>query len=83
MQKWIEKRYTVLWEAFRSSPFRVRDAARVLKEKFEASEEQVNVILSELRKRGMLKVEFDPTDARKKIYHLISREHIISEKLTI
>ena len=83
MQKWIEKRYTVLWEAFRSSPFRARDAARVLKEKFEASEEQVNVILSELRKRGMLKVEFDPTDARKKIYHLISREHIISEKLTL
>lgn len=81
--KWLEKRYEILWEAFHSSPFRVEDAARVLKEKIDDSEEQINVILSELRKEGMLKVEFDPTDARKRIYQLISREQVIFSKFPL
>ena len=81
--KWLDKRYGILWEAFHSSSFRVEDAARVLKEKIDDSEEQINVVLSELRKEGMLKVEFDPTDARKRVYQLISREQIISEKFSI
>ncbi len=81
--KWLDKRYEILWEAFHSSPFRVEDAAAVLKEKIDDSEEQINVILSELRKEGMLKVEFDPTDARKRIYQLQSKKQIISEKLSL
>jgi len=83
LPKWLDKRYEILWEAFQSSPFRVEDAARVLKEKLEDSEEQINVILSELRKAGVLKVEFDPIDARKRIYRLKSREQVISEKLSL
>ena len=81
--KWLDKRYEILWQAFHSSSFRVEDAARVLKEKIDDSEEQINVILSELRKEGMLKVEFDPTDARKRIYQLRSKKEIISEKLSL
>lgn len=81
--KWIERRYEILWGEFSSSPFRVEDAARLLKEKVDDSEEQINVILSELRKRGMLKVEFDPDDARKRIYQLRSREQMLSEKLSL
>jgi len=81
--KWLDKRYEILWEAFCSSPFRVEDAAAVLKEKIDDSEEQINVILSELRKKGMLKVEFDPIDARKRIYQLKSKKQIISEKLSL
>ena len=81
--KWLDKRYGILWEAFHSSSFRVEDAARVLKEKIDDSEEQINVVLSELRKEGMLKVEFDPTDARKRIYQLQSKKQIISEKLSL
>ena len=83
MPNWLNKRYEILWEAFRSSSFRVEDAARVLKEKIDDSEEQINVILSELRKEGMLKVKFDPDDARKRIYQLISREEVISKKLSL
>jgi type I restriction enzyme M protein len=47
------------------------------------SENQINVFLSELRKRGWLEVKLDPEDARKRIYKLISREEIISETLAM
>ena len=81
--KWINTRYEILWDAFNSSPFRAEDAAAILKEKIHESSEQVNVVLSELRKNGMLGVKFDPTDARKRIYRLHSREKIISERLSL
>ena len=81
--KWLDKRYEILWEAFHSSPFRFEEAAATLKEKIHESEDQVNVVLSELRKKGMLKVEFDPSDARKRIYQLQSKEQIISERLSV
>jgi len=80
---WLEKRHKLLWEAFRKSPFRFEDAFKNLKEKLQDSEEQINVILSELRKRGWLGVEFDPDDARKRVYKLKSSEEMISETLTI
>ena len=81
--KWLEKRHKFLWEAVHDSPFRFDDAAKVLKEKMHDSENQINVFLSELRKRGWLEVKLDPEDARKRIYKLISREEIISETLAM
>jgi len=80
---WLEKRHKTLWESFDASPFRFDDAARILREKMHDSESQINVFLSELRKRGWLEVTADKEDARKKIYKLISREEIISETLAI
>jgi len=80
---WLEKRHKVLWETFNASPFRFEDAAKTLKEKMHDSESQINVFLSELRKRGWLEVETDKDDARKKIYRIISKEEIISETLAI
>ena len=80
---WIEKRYKYLWEGFKESSFRFEDAAKILKEKMQDSEEQINVILSELRKKGWLGVDFDPEDARKRIYKLKSSEEIISETLSV
>lgn len=47
------------------------------------SENQINVFLSELRKRGYLEVAFDPDDAIKRLYTLKSKESIITESLTI
>ncbi|MDI6890369.1 MAG: class I SAM-dependent DNA methyltransferase [Thermodesulfovibrionales bacterium] len=81
--KWLEKRHEILSKAYRNSPFRFEDASKILKEKMKDREEQVNVFLSELRKRGWLEVEFDPEDARKRIYKLKSREEIISETLSV
>jgi type I restriction enzyme M protein len=80
---WLEKRYKVLWEFSHDSPFRFEDASKILKEKMHDSEEQINVFLSELRKKGWLEVEFDPDDARKRIYKLKSNEEMISETLSI
>ncbi len=80
---WIEKRYGNLWDSFQDSPFRFEEAAKILKEKTKDDERQVNVVLSEMRKGGWLEVEFDPEDARKRIYKLKSREEIISETLSI
>ena len=77
--RWLESRYESLWGAFEGSPFRFEDAVNVLKEKHEDDENEVNVILSELRKRGWLVVELDPEDARKRIYKLKSKEEIISK----
>jgi type I restriction enzyme M protein len=81
--KWLEKRHSTLWAAYKNSPFRFEDAAKVLKEKIQDSEGQINVFLSELRKRGWLEVGFDPKDGRKRIYKLKSSEEIISETLTV
>jgi len=83
LPKWIEKRYRTLWDAFHNSEFRFEEAVRVFKEKIKDDERQINVFLSELRKKGWLEVEFDPEDARKRIYKLKSSEEIISETLSI
>ena len=81
LPKWIEKRYFSLFETFKDSPFRFEDAAGNLKEKFQDMEDQVNVILSELRKGGRLSVEFDKEDARRRIYRLISLDTLLSKEL--
>jgi type I restriction enzyme M protein len=83
LPKWVEKRYKELWGSYQDSPFRFEDAVDVLRKKMKDSEEQVNVILSELRKGGYLKVAFDPEDARKRLYTLKSSEEVITQILSI
>jgi len=83
ISEWINKRYETLWQAFQSSQFRFEDASAVLLEKNQDAKEQINVILSELRKGGMLTVEFDQIDARKRVYKLKSREIIIADTFSI
>jgi len=78
---WVDKRYQSLWKARKDTPFHFKDAASVLKKEFQDTKEQVNVLLSELRKEGLLKTEFDPRDARKRIYTLKSKREVISERL--
>ena len=81
LPRWLERRYGVLWEEFGEREFRFEEAKRVLLEQMEDDEEQVNAILNELKKRGVLEVKADPEDARKKIYRLKSREKIVSQLL--
>jgi type I restriction enzyme M protein len=80
---WLEKRYSILWEKYNTSQFRSEDASKLLQKKMHDSENQINVFLSELRKRGFLEVAFDPNDARKRLYTLKSKESVITETLTI
>jgi type I restriction enzyme M protein len=81
--KWLEKRHDVLWKSFKNSPFKFEDAAKILTEDIRDSEDQVNVFLAELRKKGWLTVEFDPEDARKRIYKLKSKKEMIADLLSV
>ena len=72
LQNWILNRYKVLWSIFGSRRFTRNEVSEVLKqvEGNAFSEDSLNVLLSELRKAGLIVVEADVLDARKKVYML-------------
>ncbi len=71
------KRYLVLWENFRARNFTLDEAADLLaRTKFSDSKKLVTLLLSELRKSGWVSTNFDPSDARKRIYRLTPYEQI-------
>ena len=76
---YLERKYSALWDEFKSSPFKMEDAVRLLEEKTKDKKEEIPVFLSELRKAGYLTITPDPEDMRKTIYTLISKEEIIKE----
>jgi len=82
LPKWLEIRYSVLWDVFRDGEFRFEDAAKVLMERNKDAWEQVPVFLSELRKAGWLLVESDSKDARVKVYRLKSEVEGVGERLS-
>jgi len=72
VQSWVLSRYERLWSAFGDRRFTRDEAVDVLR-RFEGSafsEDSVNVLLSEMRRAGLLVVEADLVDARRKIYML-------------
>jgi len=70
VENWIKERYVVLVKEFGNKPFRLEDAEKILK-KYNLEIENVKELLSELRKRGLLKVEKDQQDFRKSIYRFL------------
>lgn len=87
LPKWLENSYSLLWESFKNREFSREDAVKVLKGK--VGDRSVAVILSKLRKAGWLEIKLYPSDARKSLYFLKSRDEIFknsfkitSEKLT-
>lgn len=81
--EWLKKRHKLLWDSFQSDSFRFEDAAEVLSAKIHDDERQVNAILSELRKKGWLKVTFDPEDSRKRIYELKSTNDVMTDTFSL
>jgi len=71
---WVEKGHSTLWARFENKPFRLDEAINVLGEVEHDSPEKVPVLLSRLRKAGLLSVTSDDSDARKKIYQVISKD---------
>lgn len=63
---WVEKGYSTLWDHYKTSEFRLDGAIKILSEIEHDTPEKVPVLLSRLRKAGMLTVTSDATDARKK-----------------
>ncbi|MEM5831548.1 MAG: N-6 DNA methylase [Candidatus Aenigmatarchaeota archaeon] len=82
MENWIQKRYLSLLDNFKTSPFTFEDAFKFLNNLYQDSEEQVKVILSEIKKAGFLKIKRNPKDRREKIYQLISPIYEKTNNLT-
>lgn len=76
LPSWAMKRYSVLWSNLKSKEFGYEDAANVLNEK---DKNLLSAFLSRLRKNGWLSIQLDPTDARKRIYKLISPNLAVKE----
>ena len=74
--KWLMKRYSLLWTAFKSRPFSYRKASKILKEN---DERRMNVIISSLRRHGWVRTEKDPKDTRRRIYYLKPPEKAVNE----
>ncbi len=70
LQKWVGDNYLVLRQAFGERSFTREDAIRILRERKASEEADVNVVLSELRKAGLLETILDKEDARKRFYML-------------
>lgn len=76
---WVEKGYSTLWKHYGNTEFRLDDAIKILGEIEHDTPEKVPVLLSRLRKSGLLTVTSDTADARKKIYTLISKNSLVTE----
>ncbi|GBE54614.1 putative type I restriction enzymeP M protein [archaeon BMS3Bbin15] len=83
LPRWVEHRYSILWDAFNNSSFKLEDAARVLGEKNKDDRSQIPVYLSELKKAGWLMADLDPEDGRRSIYLLKSKKDIVEEVFDI
>jgi len=70
LQNWIKKRYFELLNQFKDSKFTFDEAFNFLKSRFEDSEDQAKIVLSEIKKAGLLTIEKNPKDKREKIYQL-------------
>jgi len=76
---WLEKRYSLLLEKFGKEEFNKDQAVELLKEKLQDNEDTVNVVISELRKRGWVKARLDPYDNRKRLYKLLGEKEILDK----
>ncbi|HQA79418.1 MAG TPA: class I SAM-dependent DNA methyltransferase [Methanoregulaceae archaeon] len=79
LPKWVESGYSALWANFNTNTFRLEDAVKLLSEVRHDTPEKVPVLLSRLRKAGLLTVTSDTNDARRKIYTLKSRDKLVTE----
>ncbi|MCX7832155.1 MAG: type I restriction-modification system subunit M [Actinobacteria bacterium] len=70
LPNWIKNRYLRMLDYFGSQAFTFDQAFDLLNKEYKHSEEQVKVILSEIKKAGLLRVTQNPKDRREKIYTL-------------
>ncbi len=69
---WIHNRFLALSDQYKTDLFGFEDAILTLKNRFGDSEDQVKVILSELRKNKLVEVTRSEEDSRKKLYKVLS-----------
>src|SRR3989304_964073 len=70
---WLNQRYEQLKEEFGDRQFSLKDAAGILREKFNDQKRSANAVLSDLRKAGLLKTDAEAADNRRKKYTLLPK----------
>lgn len=83
LPSWVEKGYSILWQQYGDNDFHLDDAIKVLGEVSHDTPEKVPVLLSRLRKAGLLTITAQETDARKKIYRMVSKDALVTELFDI
>lgn len=69
---WIHNRFLALSDQYKTDFFGFEDAVTTLKKRFGDSEDQVKVILSELKKGNLVEVARSEEDSRKKLYKVLT-----------
>jgi predicted transcriptional regulator len=77
-QRWIRRRYAVLWEKFGEKEFEFNDALEVLRAN-DDTKSIVSLFLSDLKRAGWVKIRIDPKDSRKRVYQLYPLQHVSKE----
>lgn len=75
LPKWIQIRYSTLWNKFKDKEFTFQQAEKVL-EKYKKG---INVFFSDLRKAGWISVQLSEKDTRKRVYKLKSPDCAVGE----
>ena len=75
LPRWLQQRYAILWGRLGKKSFDFDTAKKILGD----NSGSLNVALSELRKLGWVKVEFDLKDARKRVYKLTELKYAYKE----
>ncbi|MDD5186923.1 MAG: class I SAM-dependent DNA methyltransferase [Methanoregula sp.] len=83
LPSWVEKGYSVLLQQFGDNEFLFEDAIKILGEISHDTPEKVPVLLSRLRKAGLLTITSQEIDARKKIYRMVSKDALVTELFDI
>jgi len=81
--EWLEKRYKILWKKFGEQEISSDEIKMALIEIGKVDENSVPVIISELKKKGMIEAKLDSKDSRKRIYKLKPLQEIIKESLNL
>lgn len=76
LPRWIMKRYSTLWNKFKSREFTHKNATEALNEK---DGRIVSLFLSDLKKYGWLAVSLHPNDSRVRIYRLKEPNKAVKE----
>lgn len=79
LEEWARSRYLLLVEDIGAKEFTTEDVEEVLRKR-NLGLENVNKLLSALRKEGLVEVEESPEDFRKKIYRLVLLRPAVSVK---
>lgn len=83
INEWLDKRHEVLWKKFQGNDVTGDEIKKVLMDIGKVDENSVPVIISELKKKGLIETKLDPNDSRKRIYKIKPMQDILKDALNL